>query len=219
MKRLIQLKGKQVEYDLTLRENARSIRVKVVYGKLKVSGPKYISIAEIENFIRQNEDHIIAQIEDSTLASYQDGGFVYILGYRYEIIHRNMHIRKCTIKENKIYVYGSNIQTTIEEYLQRALEEYIQRYISRFIQNHLGFPDPVITYKRTSGRYGACYYQINKVCFNPLLIHFKQEFIDSVIIHEMCHFKYHDHSPSFYREVEKYMPDYQRISGGKKVYD
>lgn len=219
MKRIIKLNNQNIEYELSQRQNARYIKIKVVFGKLKVSAPSYVSISKIEDYIKSNTDLIIEQLKETTLANYVNGGYVYILGYRYPIIQIDLKQRKCTMRDGKLYVYGSNIQAIVESYLNAALKQYTQKYIETFVKKHPDFPLPLINYKKTSGRYGACYYKENRVCINPVLIHFKQEFLDSVLIHEMCHFKHHDHSPAFYQEVEKYMPNYQIIHKGAKTYD
>lgn len=33
--------------------------------------------------------------------------------------------------------------------------------------------------------------------------------VDYVVIHELCHLIRHDHSPEFWREVARVMPEYQ----------
>ena len=71
------------------------------------------------------------------------------------------------------------------------------------------FGEPIIELKKTKRRYGACYYRQNRVVFNPILIHFSTDFIDYVVVHELCHFIEPNHSKAFYEEVEKWLPDYK----------
>ena len=33
--------------------------------------------------------------------------------------------------------------------------------------------------------------------------------IDYVVVHELAHIKQHNHSPAFYKEIEKILPDYK----------
>ena len=38
---------------------------------------------------------------------------------------------------------------------------------------------------------------------------YPDEAIDAVVVHELCHMLHRDHSPAFYREVERWLPDYR----------
>ena len=33
--------------------------------------------------------------------------------------------------------------------------------------------------------------------------------VDYVVVHELAHIKQHNHSPAFYKEIEKILPDYR----------
>ena len=58
-------------------------------------------------------------------------------------------------------------------------------------------------------RWGSCSLKKN-LNFNCILMLFPDEVIDSVIVHELCHLKHMNHSPSFYAEVERVFPDYKK---------
>ena len=58
---------------------------------------------------------------------------------------------------------------------------------------------------------GKNYYQKKLLTFDKDLIHYSLEIIDSIVIHELAHYYYHDHSPSFYNMVLKYCPNYKEL--------
>jgi predicted metal-dependent hydrolase len=59
-------------------------------------------------------------------------------------------------------------------------------------------------------RFGSCSYY-NNICFSKYLIYYPDEFIDYVIVHELAHIVYKNHSKSFYKLIEQYIPGYREI--------
>ncbi|MBQ7689438.1 MAG: M48 family metallopeptidase [Clostridia bacterium] len=57
-------------------------------------------------------------------------------------------------------------------------------------------------------RFGSCSPK-NALSFSYLLLRYPPEAVDYVVVHELAHIRHHDHSPAFWAEVEKYMPDYK----------
>jgi len=63
-----------------------------------------------------------------------------------------------------------------------------------------------ITAART--RFGSCSGK-NGLCFSLYLMRYPEAAIDYVVVHELAHIRHHDHSPAFYAEVSRIMPDYE----------
>ena len=63
-----------------------------------------------------------------------------------------------------------------------------------------------ITAART--RWGSCSGK-NSLCFSYRLMLLPPEIIDYIVVHELAHIRVKNHSAAFYREIEKYMPDYK----------
>ena len=57
--------------------------------------------------------------------------------------------------------------------------------------------------------WGSCTAKGN-LSFNCLLMLAPPEVLDCVIVHELCHRKYMDHSPRFYAELQRVFPDWRK---------
>ena len=66
-----------------------------------------------------------------------------------------------------------------------------------------------ITIRNQKTKWGSCSGKKN-LNFNCLLMLAPPEVLDSVVVHELCHLKQMNHSPAFYAEVRRVMPDYDK---------
>lgn len=71
----------------------------------------------------------------------------------------------------------------------------------------LEYGDIKITSAKT--RFGSCNTVTHNLCFSYHLITKPAEAVDYVIVHELAHIVYPDHSKNFYNYIEKFMPDYK----------
>lgn len=99
---------------------------------------------------------------------------------------------------------------TVEEL--RELAERAVEYIpekTAYYASLIGVNYGRITIRNQRTRWGSCSSRGN-LNFNCLLMLTPPEIIDYVIVHELCHRREMNHSPLFWREVEKVLPDYKR---------
>lgn len=94
-------------------------------------------------------------------------------------------------------------------------EQFIPKRVEYFAKI-VGVTYGRITIRNQRTRWGSCSSKGN-LNFNCQLMRMSTELIDYVVVHELCHRKELNHSPKFWAEVEKVLPDYrERRSALKK---
>ena len=88
---------------------------------------------------------------------------------------------------------------------QKAMEIIPQRV--KYYAQLLGVTYGRITIRNQKTKWGSCSASGN-LNFNCLLMSAPQEVLDSVIVHELCHRLYMNHSKDFYAAVYRIFPDY-----------
>lgn len=94
----------------------------------------------------------------------------------------------------------------IQEMTQQA-REVIPRRVTHYA-SILGVDYGRITIRHQRTRWGSCSGKGN-LNFNCLLMAVPTEVLDYVVVHELCHRKEMNHSPRFWAQVEKIIPDYK----------
>ena len=93
------------------------------------------------------------------------------------------------------------------EKIRKEAKEIIPPLVDE-IANRMNVRYGRVTLRFQKTVWGSCTSKGN-LNFNCLLILLPEQVMEYVIVHELCHLKYLNHSPSFWRQVEKYCPDYK----------
>lgn len=74
----------------------------------------------------------------------------------------------------------------------------------RFLQ----LAEPELEIRQMTARWGSCTPE-GKILLNLRLMQVPKEYIDYVVMHELCHLKEHNHSQRFYELLNRVMPDWR----------
>lgn len=115
-----------------------------------------------------------------------------------------MYFKAEEIKKQKKEPALTNAE--IEKLCQKALSVIPDKV--KYYAEIMGVTYGRITIRNQKTRWGSCSSKGN-LNFNCLLMLMPDKVLDYVVVHELCHLKQMNHSKKFWKEVERYMPDYK----------
>lgn len=116
------------------------------------------------------------------------------------------------IRKNELRETVQNAEEQLSDEEKKNLKAMAKKKIPErvaFFAERIGVNYGTISYRFQKSRWGSCSVKGN-LNFNCLLMLAPEEVLDSVIVHELCHRKYMNHSGKFYREIERVFPEYRK---------
>lgn len=111
----------------------------------------------------------------------------------------------------EIMVLGKKavIEGDTETYLMRLCKAYVHERVAYFLP-HFKIKPKKIAIVKSYNKWGSCN-SARELTFNFTLITQPAEFVDYVIVHELCHLVHLNHDRSFWRLVGSIIPDYRKF--------
>ena len=192
-----------IDIDVIIeRKNIKNIYFRIKEDlKLYVSCGYLCSDKYIEKLLNVNKNSII-RMYNNMLNKVNVKNDIYYLGSKMNYIYGD-----------KIYIDGLNIYgpsvVDINNYLEKNSLSIFKNRLDRLMIQFDDLPKFRLRIRHMKTRWGVCNKSSMTITLNTELIHKDVSLIDYVIVHELCHFKYMDHSKNFWMEVEKYYPYYK----------
>lgn len=98
-----------------------------------------------------------------------------------------------------------------KEILTDKLNENLRRY------SEYKFVPAGLVIRQLKSRWGSCSSR-GRITLNSELIKLDPRIIDYVIMHELCHIKFHNHGPDFHRLLGELVPDYKLLRKELRKY-
>lgn len=232
-KESVDINGEKIVFFVQ-RKKIKNINLKVnLDKKITMSIPMKMEIEIAKEFVKKKAEWIKKQqnyyeafAEEKENITFENGETVYLLGKQYKMkiipnTKNNIVIKgkyfEINIKEkyieNKKYI-RKVYDKWLKEYAEQILNDLIIRYQAILKKYNIKIPKLEIRQMKT--RWGSCIPACNKVIFNLNLIKTPMCCIEYVVLHELSHFKYQNHSKNFYNFITIFMPDWKER---KKILD
>lgn len=209
----------------TLERRARKTLAITVRPDLRiyVRAPIDAEEAAIERVLRKRvmwilqQQRFFAQFLPRTPArQYVSGETHLYLGRQYRLRIRHADQEEVILMGGYIYIFvgetsdRTRIKALLEcWYVAHARERFHER-LAECLKSIAGWhiATPRLDIRRMAKRWGSCT-SSETLALNPDLIRAPRACIDYVIMHELCHLRYPNHSAAFYNLLSSVMPDWQ----------
>ena len=222
MRLSVEYKNQRINFDVEYR-NRRTMAIQIAApDKILVYSPMGIPEDIIRERVRSKGRWILnklIQLKDTKLKIpdriFADGEPFLFLGKNYPL-----QILKNERKRPRVFFNDDKFYLELYELdhikMRKAMEKWYRKKADRIIDDRVGIyiekigkrPQDVKV-KEQKRRWGSCTAK-GKLYFNWRIIMAPPAIVDYVVVHEMCHLVYLNHSKKFWQKVELVLPDYKK---------
>lgn len=194
-------------------------------GTLHISASSKVSVAFIEAFIQRKSAVILSHIAHLEAIpvpekiEYADGEEFFITGKSYIL-------KLVGGEKEKAEIVGEEIILTITtdstfESKKKVMRSFLGKIYDNILMDscrriypefhYLKIKFPKITVRGMKTRWGSCNPYKEHISLNRGLAKAPIECVDYVVYHEFTHYIHQDHSPQYYRALEKHCPNWKEL--------
>lgn len=213
--------NKKWEYIVKYRQQ-KHLYLRFEGHKLIISAPFFVKSEVIENFILDNLPKINQKISNqkniSNKINLLQDPYIYFLDQKLDIIVKYQTKTKIYLDNNALMIYSTYNLNNDEnrKYLNDKINAFLKKIAQPIFNERLRYWEKVtnlqvkeFNLRLMKAKWGVCFHQTQTITLNYKLIHFSIEIIDYVIIHELCHLMYPNHSSDFWKLIALYCPGYK----------
>jgi predicted metal-dependent hydrolase len=221
--RRIQLGSHALDYQLR-RSTRRSIGFMIDDDGLRVTAPRRVTLAEIDNAIRAKQRWILAKLHErgerralrqqKPPLQWVDGAELPFMGGAITLRLQPAARSHCVFDPQQRELAIGVVPDLAEWQLQERVRIWLQAEAKRVFTERLAVYAPQLgvsyssmTLSSAGTRWGSCTVG-GSIRLNWRLIHFPLPLIDYVVAHELAHLREMNHSPRFWATVGSVYPDY-----------
>ena len=197
----------------------KTISLQVKNQEVVLSVPRFVSDGEIDNIIERKINWINNKLAIEKTNSldmkrkYENGDKFLYFGSEYSLIIKDSN------KDN-VYLYKNNIIVEVNNnfnatYIRNILKTWYisesKKYLIKtnsYYEILIGVEANKLLFGKYKSKWGSCNSK-KIISYDWRIIMAPLEVIHYLIIHELCHIKYLNHSNNFWNTVEKYMANYK----------
>lgn len=204
----INLDNQKYKVEIVRKLTNRNTYIRIKKNKtIYVTTNTFVSDKKILEIIESSKASILKMITKTVKKEEKKESGYYYLGNKIDVVYTNNKEPKLinnTLLINKDYDIDKWYKKESEIYFQHRLDYWYKKFTEKI-------PYPKLVVRKMKTRWGVCNNKLKKITLNQELLKMDINCMDYVIVHELSHFIYMNHSKDFWSLVSKYYPNYKEI--------
>lgn len=211
----LELAHETLRYRIRASRRRRTLSLELrADGSLTVAAPAALPLAVIREFVAGRQRWIGAK--RALLAAHRPAPFAFVSGARLPLLDETLTLvlhpgrARCRREGAALVVHApdeAGARRAVEAWCRREAEAHARRRIAHFAPQ-VGRAPGRIAIRAQRTRWGSCTSR-GTVSLNWRLMQMPAAVFDYVVVHELCHLRVPNHSPRFWAEVARVLPDHR----------
>ena len=222
MRLSVKYQNHEIDFDVEYR-NRRTMAIQIIPpGKILVCSPIGVPEDIIRERVKSKGRWILKKLIQLRDIGLETRDRIFVDGQPFLFLGKNYPLKILKNGRKRPRVFFSNNRFNLELHeldhikMRKAMEKWYRKKADRVINDrvevyiHKIGKEPVsVKVKEQKRRWGSCTAR-GKLYFNWRIIMAPPGIIDYVVVHEMSHLAYLNHSKIFWQKVESVLPDYKK---------
>lgn len=213
--------GFEFPVEVIRTDRKRSASIYLDGEGIKVRVPKGLSDSYVRDLIEKKSPWIKRKLREAELAV-PPRPKEFVSGETFSYLGRNYRLKVLSGDTSSLKLRGGYLEATVSgsfgtreeevrsllvdwygKHARERLEEKTRRY-AKILQ----VEPKCVSVKDYKSQWGSCSTTGN-ISYNWRIVMAPHRIVDYVVVHELCHLLEHNHSPDYWRHVERIVPDFQ----------
>ncbi len=211
---------KNISIQVVRTDRKKTASIKIEDGLVRVIVPRELSNERISELIKKKSPWIRQKLRQQSAAVIPKPK-EYVSGESFTYLGRNFRLKLVSggLQEVKLKggyfqfgvskgTKGEDIQNALVQWYEEHALERLTKKTTRYA-GIMGVSPNSISVREYKSRWGSCSSK-GDISYNWRTIIAPHHIVDYVVVHELCHIEHPDHSPAYWKSVEREIPDYMK---------
>lgn len=208
--------------EITRTNRKKTVSIKIAEGKVSVVAPKTFPIKEINALVVKKQCWIKQKlaIQNKVLKvqpkQFVTGELFPYLGKNYRLKIESGTYPDLKFQQEEFIASVRDVSADNAPAIKKMLIKWYQQQAETILLKStekyseiIGVTPSKIAIKSYKARWGSCSIR-HEIQYNWKIVMAPKSIINYLVVHELCHIKHHNHSPSYWKTVAKYYPEYKQ---------